>query len=111
MPRLVPHVVACALGLAAALSGAAAANAGTLEVKALQRDGKPLVGAVITADALSPALPPATPVRAIMDQVNLAFDPDVLVLPVKSSVQFPNSDVVSHQVYSFSNAHRFQLPL
>jgi plastocyanin len=111
MSRPLSNLIACTLGLAVALSAACVANAGTLEVKALQRDGKPLVGAVITASAMSPALPPAAPVKAIMDQVNLAFEPDVLVLPVKSSVQFPNSDVVRHQVYSFSSAHRFQLPL
>jgi hypothetical protein len=35
----------------------------------------------------------------------------VLVVPVRSTVQFPNSDAVSHQVYSFSSARRFQLPL
>jgi plastocyanin len=107
MPRPVSPLIASFAF--AVLSHAAAA--GTLEVRALQRDGKPLVGAVITAAAVSPALPPAAPVKAIMDQVNLAFAPDVLVLPVKSSVQFPNSDVVRHQVYSFSSAHRFQLPL
>jgi plastocyanin len=110
MPQLV-HVARHAFGLAAALLCAVAARAGVLEVKAMQHDGKPLVGAVITASAESPALPPATPVKAIMDQVNLAFEPDVLVLPVKSSVQFPNSDVVRHQVYSFSSARQFQLPL
>ena len=110
MPRPVTSVITLALA-AGALSFAAATHAGTLEVRALQRDGKPLVGAVITADALGPALPPAAPVKAIMDQVDLAFEPDVLVLPVKSTVQFPNSDVVRHQVYSFSSAHRFQLPL
>jgi len=107
-----PHIIALrALGLAASLLCTAAAHAGMLEVKALQRDGKPLVGAVITASTENPVLPPAAPIKAIMDQVNLAFEPDVLVLPVNSSVQFPNSDVVRHQVYSFSSAHRFQLPL
>jgi plastocyanin len=94
-----------------ALACASVGHGGTLEVRTLQRDGKPLVGAVVTAAAVSAALPPAPPVKAIMDQVDLAFEPDVLVLPVKSSVQFPNSDVVRHQVYSFSSAHRFQLPL
>ena len=46
-----------------------------------------------------------------MDQVNRAFDPDLLVIPVNSTVTFPNSDTVSHQIYSFSPAKRFQLPL
>jgi len=95
----------------AALLCAAPAFAGTLEIHALQRDGKPLIGAVVTVEAENPALPPATPLQAIMDQVNLEFAPDVLVVPVKSTVQFPNSDAVRHQVYSFSSARQFQLPL
>jgi plastocyanin len=87
------------------------APAGELLVRVLARDGKPLPGAVITAEAESPAMPAAAPVKAIMDQVNLAFLPDVLVIPVHSTVQFPNSDAVGHQVYSFSSARQFQLPL
>jgi plastocyanin len=110
MSRRVPISLVRTLGVAALLC-AAATRAGTLEIHTLQRDGKPLVGAVVTAIAESPEQPPAAPIKAIMDQVSLAFEPDVLVLPVKSSVQFPNSDVVRHQVYSFSPAHRFQLPL
>jgi hypothetical protein len=46
-----------------------------------------------------------------MDQINRAFAPDLLVIPVGSTVAFPNSDSVSHQIYSFSPAKRFQLPL
>jgi len=87
----------------------ALAQAATLTVSVTQRNAKPLVGAVITLEA--PALPPAPPIAAIMDQVNLAFVPDVLVIPVHSRVQFPNSDAISHQVYSFSSARQFQLPL
>jgi len=33
------------------------------------------------------------------------------VVPVGSQIVFPNSDSVSHQVYSFSPAKKFQLPL
>jgi len=46
-----------------------------------------------------------------MDQRDLAFVPQVLVVAVGTSVDFPNNDAVSHQVYSFSAAKRFQLPL
>ena len=46
-----------------------------------------------------------------MDQVDRAFVPDLLVIPVGSTVEFPNSDSVSHQIYSFSPTKRFQLPL
>lgn len=111
MPSAFRTFARCTQGLAVAWVCASAAFAGNLEIRALQRDGKPLIGAVVTADAESPAQSPAPPVHAIMDQVNLAFAPDVLVLPVKSSVQFPNSDAVRHQVYSFSTARQFQLPL
>jgi plastocyanin len=100
------RVLLCAL-----LCGAAArVPAGGLAVIVLKRDGKPLPGAVITAEPESPTAA-APPVKALMDQVNLAFLPDVLVIPVHSTVQFPNSDAVGHQVYSFSSARRFQLPL
>jgi plastocyanin len=90
---------------------AARAPAADLVVDVLKRDGKPLPGAVVTVEPESAAAPAAPPVKAIMDQVNLAFLPDVLVIPVHSTVQFPNSDAVGHQVYSFSSARQFQLPL
>jgi len=89
--------------------GSAQTQAGSLTVTVKQRDDKPLVGAVVTLDA--PAMPPASPIAAIMDQVSLAFVPDVLVIPLHSKVLFPNSDAISHQVYSFSSARQFQLPL
>jgi plastocyanin len=89
----------------------APAQAGTLAVTASQRDGKPLAGAVVLVEAVSPTPPPPPPARATMDQVDLSFVPDVLVVPLHSTVQFPNSDAISHQVYSFSSARRFQLPL
>jgi plastocyanin len=99
--------------VAASIAWLASANAwaATLEVKALQLNGKPLAGAVVMLESQAPPLPPVSPVQAAMDQVGLAFAPDVLVVPVNSSVRFPNSDAVSHQVYSFSAARQFQLPL
>jgi len=97
--------------LAIAFCAAAYAQAATFEVRVAKRDGQPLPGAVVTVERESAALGPAPPARAIMDQVNLAFAPDVLVIPVHSTIQFPNSDAVGHQVYSFSSARQFQLPL
>ncbi len=91
--------------------GGTRALAATLVVRAAHADGRSLAGAVITVEAQAPMLAPPAPVQAVMDQVNLAFTPDVLVVPVRSTVQFPNSDAVSHQVYSFSSARQFQLPL
>ena len=42
-----------------------------------------------------------------MDQRNLEFVPDVLVVQSGTAVEFPNSDQVRHQVYSFSDAKTF----
>ncbi|HEU4589539.1 MAG TPA: hypothetical protein VFS13_01420 [Steroidobacteraceae bacterium] len=94
-----------------ALSFTVCSQASSLAVRVLKRDGEPLAGAVVLAQAQAEPQPAAAPVKAIMDQLNLAFVPDVLVIPVHSTVQFPNSDAVGHQVYSFSNARQFQLPL
>jgi plastocyanin len=90
---------------------AGAAFATSVSFIVLKRDGKPLVGAVVMAEPESGRVPAPLPQKALVDQVELSFVPDVTVIPVGSSVSFPNSDQVSHQVYSFSPARRFQLPL
>ena len=46
-----------------------------------------------------------------MAQVSKQFDPRVLVVPVGTSVTFPNRDTVRHHVYSFSPAKNFELKL
>ena len=46
-----------------------------------------------------------------MDQRDLEFVPEVLVVQTGTAVEFPNSDQVRHQVYSFSEAKDFQLSL
>jgi len=47
----------------------------------------------------------------VMDQVNKAFLPHVLVVPKGAKVSFPNSDDIRHHVYSFSEAKTFELRL
>lgn len=85
---------------------------GTLTVKVLLPDGKPLPGVVVNATpTTSGPSHPAPPVEAVMDQANRTFKPDLLVIPINSTVSFANSDTISHQIYSFSPAKRFQLPL
>lgn len=89
----------------------AAPALGSITVLVSQPDGKPLPGTVVMLHRLDGASHPAAPVHAIMDQINREFVPDVLVIPVGSTVSFPNSDKVRHEVYSFSPPHPFQLPL
>src|SRR6201998_221290 len=87
------------------------AGAATLLVDAQTPDGHALAAAAITVRSLDGQSHRPPPGHAGMDQVNRAFVPDLLVIPVGSTVSFPNTDSVSHQIYSFSPAKRFQLPL
>ena len=99
------------LSLLALWTAAGALPAATLVVNVQTPDGHALAGAVVTVRSLDAPARHAAPVRAVMDQVNRSFAPDLLVIPVGSTVEFPNSDSISHQIYSFSAAKRFQLPL
>jgi plastocyanin len=47
--------------------------------------------------------------NAVMQQVNRRFDPDVVVIPVGSSVRFPNMDPIFHNVFSLSKPKSFDL--
>src|SRR5207248_2506647 len=92
-------------------STAASVPAATLIISVQSPDGHALAGAVVTARPLDAPGKRLGPVHAVMDQVDRAFAPDLLVIPVGSTVEFPNSDSVSHQIYSFSPTKRFKLPL
>ncbi|WP_374604523.1 methylamine utilization protein [Arenimonas sp.] len=100
-PRL-----AAALAWIAATAWAVPVFAAGFEVQ-VTADGAPLEGAVLSLHGAS------APVagRAVMDQRNTAFEPGVLVIQAGTAVSFPNSDTVRHQVYSFSPAKPFELPL
>ncbi len=106
-----PGLLGALVFVAAAPVGLAAVPAASVSITVQTPDGKPVAGAVVTVHVMAAEGRPVPPVRAIMDQLNRAFDPDLLIIPVGSTVEFPNSDSVSHQIYSFSPAKRFQLPL
>jgi len=53
--------------------------------------------------------PPAPPVTAVLDQRNLRFNTGLLVIPVGSTVEFPNSDAIFHNVFSLSKTQPFDL--
>jgi plastocyanin len=57
------------------------------------------------------AKPPATQGAAIIDQINKRFVPRVSVVRTGTTITFPNSDHIRHQVYSFSRAKTFTLKL
>ena len=92
------------------LAGAFSGMAADMSVMVVDQHGRGVEEVVVTATlAVANGVPKLKP--AVMDQRSLAFAPRVLVVGVGTSVEFPNNDAVSHQVYSFSDAKRFQLPL
>jgi plastocyanin len=57
-------------------------------------------------------VPPApAPRKVVLDQRDLAFSPHVLAVRVGTIVEFPNSDRVFHNVFSFRDGKRFDLGL
>jgi plastocyanin len=66
-----------------------------------------VAGAVVSVDSSRQADPVSTEIY----QQNRAFHPHVLVVPVGSSVDFPNRDNTQHHVYSFSPAKTFNIEL
>jgi plastocyanin len=101
------------LACLAALIAATDCRAGDLSVSVIDPSGHGVTDVVVIVVPAEAGTPHPTPPSAvaIMDQRNRAFSPRILVVRVGTSVAFPNNDTVSHQVYSFSPAKKFQLPL
>ncbi len=97
----------------ALLTSSRIAAAGNLDLHVRDREGRGVPDVVIVAVATEPshAAPGRAAGTAVMDQQNRKFLPQVLVVQTGTVIAFPNNDTVSHQVYSFSPARRFQLPL
>ena len=55
--------------------------------------------------------PPVTPRHFRMEQKNKSFNPHLLVVPLGSTVEFPNLDPFFHNVFSQFNGKRFDLGL
>ncbi len=56
-----------------------------------------------------PKLSPKPPVTETLNQQGARFEPDLIVVPVGSTVEFPNSDPIFHNVFSLSKAQPFDL--
>lgn len=96
-PRL--HSPAAWAVAAACLLHAAAAQAATLSVTVSDKDGQPLIDAVVIVEPANPGKRAAPkPVQAEIQQEKLQFAPKVSVLPVGSKVVFSNLDRYDHHV-------------
>lgn len=74
------------------------------------QNGKPLVDAVLEVVS-DPVKPGDNSDLGIVDQIEKAFVPELVVIQKGQLVDFPNSDNIRHHVYSFSPAKTFELKL
>lgn len=106
MRTLIPSILA-------ALTLVAPAAAADLTVTVRTPAGEPVKDAVVMLKP--PGGGGAAPIRFAwpyaVAQQNIQFNPFVLIVPVGSSVSFPNKDNVRHHVYSFSPVKKFELKL
>jgi plastocyanin len=99
---------------ASALASFICISATGAELRVDVRDpaGAPLTDMVVYAEALDAApAPPATAAHAVIDQVHKQFVPRVSVIQKGTLVDFPNSDNIRHEVYSFSQPRVFTTKL
>ena len=104
------------VALAAAMSSAllvgwGCAAAASLTVAVQDTAGHAVAGVVIIATPDAAAPDKHLPRTAVMDQQHMQFVPRILVIQTGTGVDFPNSDQIQHQVYSFSAPKTFKLSL
>jgi plastocyanin len=98
--------------LCAVLAGwGGCAAAADMSVSVLDSTGHGVAGIVIIAESDAARSEKHVARSAIMDQQHMQFVPRILVIQTGTAVDFPNSDQIQHQVYSFSAAKSFKLSL
>ena len=80
-----------------------------IEPRVAPRPRQPRVGVVYLEVAPSEALEPPVAARQRMDQRNETFVPHVLAIRTGTTVDFPNSDRIYHNVFSLSPTRKFDL--
>lgn len=109
MPRILRIPWGVALGVWVTTQNPAASSAALHDLA-----GTVLVGERPEADAVVWLEAPRAarlPRMAAIDQRDLTFSPNVLAVSVGTTVRFPNSDRVLHNVFSFKDGRRFDLGL
>lgn len=94
-----------------ALTAHAALGQHQIAATVFDTNGNPVSDAVVVAVPADGVMRLPTRRDAVIDQVDKEFTPKVNAILVGTPVVFPNHDNVRHQVYSFSPAKRFELPL
>jgi plastocyanin len=79
-------------------------------VRTTVRPGTTPAQAVVYAEPVDRPAPPKA-VKVSLTQKDKSFSPDVLGVPVGSTIEFPNSDPIFHNVFSLSPPAPFDLGL
>lgn len=103
------RMTAVQLGVLALLL-AVTASAGTIEGRVTTPRSDDVAGVVVSVEDIDARIP-APSSTAVMDQKGLRFVPHVLAIQAGTTVEFPNSDPLSHNVFSISETKRFNLGL
>ena len=106
--RAISEVAVVALVFAVSAPAGAGPVSGTVRTET--REGIAPARAVVYAEPLD-GRPPRRVERATLTQRHRAFLPAVLAVPVGSTVDFPNEDVIFHNVFSLSTPMPFDLGL
>jgi plastocyanin len=93
------------------LAGRAIAGTVTGRVEVLDKGGRLVSDASDVVVYLEGGAAKSQPVKASIVMRAKAFMPHVLVVPVGSTVEFPNEDPILHNAFSLSGANRFDLDL
>jgi plastocyanin len=102
----------CRAAVAVSLACWQSTPAAQVSVTVSDGAGAPVGDAVVALHGTSGNAPAAPVVRNVtLDQVKKQFIPHVLAIQAGTTLSFPNSDNIRHQVYSFSDAKRFELKL
>lgn len=98
--------------LGAAAFGGEAAKTGVVK-GAIMIAGKPAADVVVSIEGAPEAKTPSSAAKpkAVMDQKDLKFSPRVLAIAAGTTVDFPNDDKTFHNVFSNSEAKKFDLGL
>ena len=94
-----------------AMGSAAVVDAAVINVLVLGPDGEPIPDVAVFLEGDGRGSGALQSKSATMDQAETNFVPHMLVVETGTAVEFPNSDIVAHHVYSFSKPNNFVLPL
>jgi plastocyanin len=107
---MVRRLTAAAIAIWAMTDATLYAGPVTGLVRTSARQGVAPATAIVYAEPLETSAPP-TGRRFTLSQKNKTFQPRVLAVPLGSAVDFPNNDLIYHNVFSLSGPQPFDLGL